>query len=122
MHLKHLTQTGFAAVAAACKAREAEYVTAPGGYIERASTSTDVTLRQADQGVLNALASLSDEAFIELQALAWFGRGDSGSTLQANIDYSKERFDASSRKYLHEKSSLRQYIEAGLANSGAVFR
>lgn len=122
MQLQHLTQADLTATIAACQTREAEYVTTPGGEIKRAPASTEVTLRQADQAVFNALNSLSDEAFIELQALAWFGRSDSGSTLQVNLEYSKERFDATSREYLHAQSPLRQYVEAGLTNSGAVLR
>jgi hypothetical protein len=120
MQLQHLTQTNFASVVNACRIREAEYVTLPSGIIERAPTSTQASHQQAYQGVLNALNALSDEAVIELQALAWFGRGDSGSDLQTNLQYSKQRFDATTREYLYAMSPLRRYIEAGLANSGAV--
>ncbi|WP_370682552.1 DUF3775 domain-containing protein [Comamonas sp. GB3 AK4-5] len=55
---------------------------------------------------------------VELQALAWFGRGDSGSDFRLILEYSRTRFDTSSREYLASKSPLRRYIEDGLKNSG----
>lgn len=121
MELEHLRQADFTSVVNACSVRDKEYITSPDGIIERAPSSTEASLQRAEQGVANALNGLSDQAAMELQALAWTGRGDSNSDMESNLQYSKEHFDKSSREYLQAKSPLGKYIVAGLEKADAVF-
>jgi len=121
MQFQHLTSSGLNSVISAAAARASHYVTQPSGVIERSPSSNDVEYRQAYQNVLNALNALPDGAIIELQALAWAGRGDNGGELVENYDTSRMRFDSTTREYLY-KMPLQTYLQTGLARSGAVLR
>lgn len=121
MQLQYLTRHDFSAIVRACRMLEAEYVTLSSGEIVSAARSTAATYRQASEGLISTLDSLSDAAMIELQALAWFGRGDSGSDFALTLRDSKDDFDGSTRGYWVSKP-LRSYIEAGLASSRAILR
>jgi Protein of unknown function (DUF3775) len=121
MQFQHLTSSGLDTIISAASARASHYVTQPSGIIERSPSSDDVEYRQAYQNVLNALNALPDGAIIELQALAWTGRGDNGGDLVENYDTSRMRFDSTTRKYLHDMP-LETYLQAGLSRSGAVLR
>lgn len=120
MQLQHLTQNHLNDLFSARSTLDSEYITLDSGVIERAPTSTQETYRSARAGLSSALKRIPDLAMIELQALAWYGRGDAGSDFKAVLDYSATRFDHSSREYLASKRPLCMYIENGLNMSGAV--
>lgn len=121
MHLEFLTQHDFSAVVRACHILEAEFVTLSSGEIVSAASSTTTTYRQASEGLISTLGSLSDAAMIELQALASFGRGHSGSDFAQTLRDSKDDFDGFTRGNWVSKP-LRTYIEAGLVSSHAILR
>jgi uncharacterized protein YdcH (DUF465 family) len=120
MQLQYLKTSHINSLFARCDAVESEYITTPSGVIERAPNSTDESLRQARIALRDCLNAIPDNAVIELQALMWFGRGDSGDTFPGVLDYSKTKFDHTSREYMASKSPLRQYVEDGLRTSRAV--
>jgi hypothetical protein len=118
--LKNLTLKDVNELYACCAQREREHVTLPSGLIERASASTDASYAAASQNLESFLARLSDPAVIELQTLMLLGRGDSGTDFDAMLVDERRDFDSFSRQYIAAKSPLRQYVERGLAQSGAT--
>ena len=128
MHqLQYLTQSNFAAVVAACKTYESQYVTLASGEVVAAPTRTEGGSMGAAQNLRQLLGTLSDAAFAELLALAWTGRAvvsNSGWDFSANLEQAVSDInrDSSGRDYLVTKAySLRDYLEIGLAHSGATF-
>lgn len=121
MQFQHLSQADFASVVSAAQTRASHYVTEPSGVVERSPASNDIAYKQAYQDVLNALQALSDQAVVELQALAWAGRGDSDGDLDVNLGYSRQRFDGTTRQYLYGMP-LHVYLPAGLARTALALR
>jgi hypothetical protein len=120
MKLQYLAYSQLNNVLTACRTLEAEYATTDAGVVERAASSSSETYEAARTKLSAALQAVPDPAMIELQALAWTGRGDLDASLAENLEYSKARFDSTSRDYLASKSPLRQYIENCLKSSGVV--
>lgn len=121
MQFQYLSQADFSSVVSAAQTRASHYITQPSGIVERSPASNDIAYKQAYQDVLNALQALSDQAVVELQGLAWTGRGDSDADINVNLGYSRQRFDSTTRQYLYGMP-LHLYLPSGLARTGVALR
>lgn len=121
MQFHYLSANDLNSVISACLTRQSHYITQPSGEIERSPASSHVAYQQAYQDVLNTLNALPDQAVVELQALAWAGRGDNGGNLAETLDTSRMRFDGTTRGYLY-RMPLHTYLNAGLARTGVALR
>ena len=119
-NLKYLTATHLSSVFAKADAKNNLSVVGPDGSYQDAPGVTSSDHRAAHLALVDSLNALPDEAVMELEALMWLGRRDiEGADLPFLIDYSKKKFEKATRQYIAEKRPLRQYVEAGLADSGA---
>lgn len=118
MQLQHLTTNQLEVFYEKCRALESHYVTLPSAEIVRAPHSKEASYQQAHVELRDCLSAMPHAVVIELQALMWLGSGAPDSTFSAELDYSKTRFDQSSREYMATKSDLRQLVERGLSKSG----
>ncbi|MEJ6002539.1 DUF3775 domain-containing protein [Paucibacter soli] len=120
--LSHLTADHLSRLNASCELVEREYVTRETGEVVPSSSSTDASHAAARKHLADTLASIPDKAVVELLALMWLGRGDSGTDFSEILEHARKDFDAHTRGYLAAKSPLRSYIAKGLAASGAIPR
>lgn len=122
MNFQHLTRDQVNRVLDACEAVENSRTITSLSTDDHTPAYTSASHDTACKQLSATLASIPDPAFVELQALVWCGRGDFNGNLGENLDYSRTRFDSTTRDYLASKSPLREYIVKGMQTSNVTLQ
>lgn len=122
MKLQHLSIDHVTSVLYACEAVENAPRAASFGTDIKSSPLFSRSYEVATEHLLNVLTAIPDMAIIELQALVWAGRGNFDGNLSENLDYSRTRFDSTTRDYLASKNQLRESIQYSLHTCNVTLR
>lgn len=76
--------------------------------------------QEAKAVVIARIDALPKEARLELVALAWLGRGDSGDDFDALLAHARRSSDGGDSRYLASKAPLHQYLAAGAHRLGVT--
>ncbi len=122
MKFQHLSRDHVNRVLDACEAVENSRTITSLSTDDHTPAYTSESHDTACKQLSETFASIPDPAIIELQALAWAGRGDFNGNLGENLDYSKTHFDSTTSEYLASKTPLKEYIENGLRTSNVTLQ